>query len=340
MVAVCTRVNLAGQAGVPLQPAQPQAHDWAGPARQHTIVFDYKPDEPGLGKSGKGVLSVDGKEVAKNSMEHGTPVTFPEDESFDIGSDTRTGVAMLEYRYESPFKFTGTIDKLTFKLEPEPEPAPESKAELGPTAAPEPDPIDTEAKPASDPKGLETDAMKKVLLLAAVGEVATGLALLIVPSLVGRLLLGAELTGVAIPVARVLGIALIALGVACWPGRTPLCGMLTYSAAVTLYLGYVGFAGRFGGILLWPAVIAHADPDGTSGAGITKRQTATGRRKCRNTQTIEKVNELPGSLRRRCRFRVRLLPTSIATLHRGPRGKSEPSTATHHAGFRCVKKRR
>jgi hypothetical protein len=44
--------------------------------------------------------------------------------------------------------------------------------------------------------------MKKVLVLAAVGEGATGLALLIVPSLVGHLLLGEELTGVAIPVAR------------------------------------------------------------------------------------------------------------------------------------------
>ena len=119
---------------------------WAGPALdagKHTIVFDYKPDEPGLGKSGKGVLSVDGKEVARNSMEHGTPITFPEDESFDIGSDTRTGVAMLEYRYEVPFKFTGKLNKLTFKLEPQPEAAPESKAELAPMAAPEPDPIDT-----------------------------------------------------------------------------------------------------------------------------------------------------------------------------------------------------
>ena len=84
-----------------------------------------------------------------------------------------------------------------------------------------------------------------------------GLALLIVPSLVGRLLLGEELTGVAIPVARVAGIALIALGVACWPG-TPLVGMLTYSAAVTLYLAYVGFAGGLTGILLWPAVAVHA----------------------------------------------------------------------------------
>ena len=57
--------------------------------------------------------------------------------------------------------------------------------------------------------------------------------------------------------ARVTGIALIALGVACWPG-TPLVGMLTYSAAVTLYLAYVGFAGGSTGILLWPAVALHA----------------------------------------------------------------------------------
>jgi hypothetical protein len=98
--------------------------------------------------------------------------------------------------------------------------------------------------------------MKRVFALAAVGEAATGLALLIVPSLVGRLLLGEELTGIAIPVARVAGIALIALGIACWPG-TPLIGMLIYSAAVTLYLAYVGFAGGLTGILLWPAVILH-----------------------------------------------------------------------------------
>ena len=48
-------------------------------------------------------------------------------------------------------------------------------------------------------KGLEVDAMKQVLVFAAVAEAATGAALLFVPSLVGRLLLGDELTGVAIP---------------------------------------------------------------------------------------------------------------------------------------------
>jgi arylsulfatase len=97
---------------------------WEGPELEpgkHTIVFDYKLDGEGLGKGGTGVLSVDGKEVARNSLEHGTPITFPEDEDFDIGEDTRTGVALLEYRYDTPFKFTGKIDKLTFKLEPAPD---------------------------------------------------------------------------------------------------------------------------------------------------------------------------------------------------------------------------
>ncbi len=98
--------------------------------------------------------------------------------------------------------------------------------------------------------------MKRVVTLAAVAEVATGAALLIVPSLVGWLLFGEGLTGVAIPVARVTGIALIALGVACWPGP-PLVGILTYSAVVTLYLAYVGFADGLIGILLWPAVVLH-----------------------------------------------------------------------------------
>jgi len=98
--------------------------------------------------------------------------------------------------------------------------------------------------------------MKKVLVFAVVAEAATGVGLLIVPSLVGRLLLGADLIGVAIPVAHVAGIALIALAVGCWPGSPPI-GMLTYSAAVTLYLAYVGFAGDSTGILLWPAVVLH-----------------------------------------------------------------------------------
>ena len=98
--------------------------------------------------------------------------------------------------------------------------------------------------------------MTKALIFAAVGEAATGLALLLVPSLVGRLLLGEELGGVGIPVARVAGIALIALGIACWPGPARL-GMWTYSTGVMLYLAWLGFIGLTG-ILLWPAVALHA----------------------------------------------------------------------------------
>ena len=109
---------------------------WEGPELKpgkHTVLFDFKSDGPGLGKGGTGVLSVDGQEVARKSMDHTAPVTFPEDETFDIGEDTRTGVAMLEYRYDAPFKFTGKINKLTFKLEPFP---PEQKAAVAPANSP------------------------------------------------------------------------------------------------------------------------------------------------------------------------------------------------------------
>jgi hypothetical protein len=99
--------------------------------------------------------------------------------------------------------------------------------------------------------------MKRVLLLAALGEAAIGATLLAIPSPVGQLLIGEELTGVAIPVARVTGIALIGLGVACWPGP-PAAGMLTYSLFATVYLAYLGISGEWVGRLLWPAVVVHA----------------------------------------------------------------------------------
>ena len=94
---------------------------WEGPELKpgkHTIRFDFKYDGPGFGKGGTGELFVDGKSVAKKTLEHTTPIMFPEDEDFDVGQDTRTGVAMIEYRYDCPFKFTGKILKLRFDLGP------------------------------------------------------------------------------------------------------------------------------------------------------------------------------------------------------------------------------
>jgi arylsulfatase len=95
---------------------------WEGPELKpgkHTIRFDFKYDGPGFGKGGTGELFVDGKSAAKKKLEHTTPVMFPEDEDFDVGQDTRTGVAMIEYRYDCPFKFTGKILKLRYDLGPE-----------------------------------------------------------------------------------------------------------------------------------------------------------------------------------------------------------------------------
>lgn len=98
--------------------------------------------------------------------------------------------------------------------------------------------------------------MKHVLTLAAVAEMATGLALIAVPSLVGQLLLGVPLAGPAATVAGVLGAALLGLGVACWPGP-PKLGMLLYSTLVVLYLAYVGLSPSPTGPLLWPVVVLH-----------------------------------------------------------------------------------
>ena len=82
---------------------------------KHTLVFDFKYDGPGPAKGGTGVFTVDGKELAKKTIKHTIPLMMTIDETFDIGVDTRTAV---DSSYTLPFRFTGTIDKLTFKLGP------------------------------------------------------------------------------------------------------------------------------------------------------------------------------------------------------------------------------
>jgi hypothetical protein len=94
---------------------------WEGPELKpgkHTIAFSFKYGGPGFGKGGTGTLSIDGKEVARKTLENTVPITFPEDETFDVGMDTRTPVALIEYHYDCPFKFTGKINRLTFTLSP------------------------------------------------------------------------------------------------------------------------------------------------------------------------------------------------------------------------------
>ncbi len=58
-------------------------------------------------------------------------------------------------------------------------------------------------------------AAGRVLVIAALAETATGIALIVAPAPVVRLLLGAELEATAVPVARVAGLALVGLGLAC-----------------------------------------------------------------------------------------------------------------------------
>jgi hypothetical protein len=102
--------------------------------------------------------------------------------------------------------------------------------------------------------------LKNLLALGALLEAATGLALLISPALLVPLLLGAELTGTGVVMSRFGGIGLVALGAACWPRAMragALCGMLTYNLLAALYLVYLGVAGEWKGLLLWPAALLH-----------------------------------------------------------------------------------
>jgi hypothetical protein len=99
----------------------------------------------------------------------------------------------------------------------------------------------------------------KLLTVAAVVEIATGVALLFTPGLVSHVLLGIDGTEVTNLFARFFGLALIALAIACWPRPVSTAGvraMQAYNGAVAVYLAYVGvFASS--GLLLWPAVIFH-----------------------------------------------------------------------------------
>jgi arylsulfatase len=70
----------------------------------------------GLGRPGTGTFKVDGKVVSTQKLDHTVPLTLPWDETFDIGSDTGTPVD--DQDYSVPFSFTGTINELTFEIDP------------------------------------------------------------------------------------------------------------------------------------------------------------------------------------------------------------------------------
>ena len=84
---------------------------------KHTLTFDLKYDGPGLGKGGSGTLSVDGKVVESRAMPSSLPIVIGWTDTFSVGTDVGTPVDDADF--QSPFPFTGKLDKLTIKLGPE-----------------------------------------------------------------------------------------------------------------------------------------------------------------------------------------------------------------------------
>jgi len=83
---------------------------------KHTVTFDFKYDGPGMAKGGTGVITIDGIETARGQIQRTIPFLFESSETFDVGSDTGTGVADTDY--QPPFPFSGKLNKLTIKLGP------------------------------------------------------------------------------------------------------------------------------------------------------------------------------------------------------------------------------
>lgn len=118
-------------------------------------------------------------------------------------------------------------------------------------------------------------------MVSTVAEGATGVSLILAPSLVNRLLLGSELAEPA-ALARVFGIALVALALACLPRRAgdenldqQCLAMLLYNACVGVLLASVGLGGSIAGALLWPATVFHLLMAGALVVTSRRRQRAT-----------------------------------------------------------------
>ena len=102
--------------------------------------------------------------------------------------------------------------------------------------------------------------MKTLLIICSATEAATGLALIIIPSIVTQLLLGVAVNGNALTVSRLAGMCLISLGIACWPGQIfnqPLRAMSFYNLLVAFFFIYIGLSSSLVGILLWPVALLH-----------------------------------------------------------------------------------
>lgn len=109
--------------------------------------------------------------------------------------------------------------------------------------------------------------MKNLLTVTAISEFGTGLIMVMVPSRLVKLLLGSPIdSSVALTVARVAGVAILALAVACWLSRrsedsTALIGlvgaMVLYNTAIVLVLVHAAIGLAVSGIGLWPVVIFH-----------------------------------------------------------------------------------
>ena len=247
------------------------------PAGQHQVRMEFAYAGGGLGKGGVATLFIDGKQAGAGPVAFTAAMIFSADDGCDVGRDTGSPVSPDYKAAENGF--TGTVKGVQIAIA---EDAVSSITSSNPrkqfnwrwhgnkTCQ---DSLSAGRLQSRPPTGKDSreycrEKMKSLLIVTALIEGATGLLLLAAPSVVTRLLLDSSLDGsVPLIVARLTGLALLTLTVACWLARLDgetraanglVTAMVLYNVGAAALLAYAGIALRLSGIFLWPVVLLHA----------------------------------------------------------------------------------
>ncbi len=240
--------------------------DWLGNSLKpgkHTIVFDFKYDGPGFGKGGTGVLSVDGKELSRQKIEHTIPFLMAIDETFDVGDrhahrrGRQLQAAVPLHRQDRQADLQARARAADGRGAAHDAEGARQGARLADQCGPGP------AAPVSE---AGRNLLRKVLVFAAVVEIGTGVAFMVDPAIVVTLLLGVDVARRGDPTrpmfrhraCRARNRRAGRAGTPPQARRPALRAMLVYNALIAAFLAWLGIAAHMAGVLLWPAVALHA----------------------------------------------------------------------------------
>lgn len=111
---------------------------------------------------------------------------------------------------------------------------------------------------------MEVTWHRTALKIAAWVEIIVGISFILATNTQSQFVFGATPDQVGILFARLAGIGLIGLGIACLPSSVAglysnaVRGLFLFNIGATIFFAWVAVATTFRGVMLWPVVILHA----------------------------------------------------------------------------------